>query len=92
MAEFKPITDREISAVTVNSKKGLFVQDDVLSSDADIGSQKDRIMRNDAITEDLFVYCRELKAMTDRDIPVADVIQRLRNKIIADYPSDVRFV
>ena len=91
MTEFKPITASETSIITRDSKKGVFVQDDVLSSDIDLAAQMDRIMRNDDIVEALFVYVRELKALSSPNIRVDDVIKKLRTDIIADYPSDVRF-
>ena len=96
MAEFKQIKDKTVVEATVDIQgvltKGLFVHDVSLVTDADIAIQKDRILRNDEITEALFVYVRELRALVGPDVPIVDVVERLRNVIIADYPTQVRDV
>lgn len=96
MAEFKPIRDKTIveRIVEVDGKPtvGLFIHDVSLVTGEDIAIQKDRLQRNDDIVQDLFVYVRELRALGVRNIPIADVIQKLRIQIIADYPTQVRDV
>lgn len=96
MAEFKPIRDKNIDERTINvagsPTLGLFIHDVSLVTRADVAIQRDRLMRNDDIVQDLFVYVRELRALTGQNIRIDDVIQKLRIQIIADYPTQVRDV
>jgi len=92
MAEFFPIRSPNAAIITVNGKEGIFVQFDNITTPQELLDQQTRMRANDGITEQIFVYVRELNALTGQQIRIADVIQRLRRDIIADYPSDVRAV
>jgi len=91
MAEFFPIKSPNAAIIEVNGKKGVFVQFDNITAPQDLINQQTRMRANDAIVEQIFGYVRELRAITGSpNILIADVIQKLRRDIIADYPSDVR--
>lgn len=94
MARFKPLKHKTVVAgeMIINGKEvqAVAVYDDSLSTVAQRTTQIDRIIRNDTIVEDVFNYVDELRLSPDALIKREDVITKLRDVIISDYPVEVR--
>ncbi len=94
MARFKPLKNKTVVAgeMIINGKEvqAVAVYDDSLSTVEQRTTQIDRIIRNDTIVEDVFNYIDELRLSPDALVKREDVITKLRDVIISDYPVEVR--